>query len=197
MVVIRQGEMAADAEQLASQAYATWELLEYADAARLFLAAADAEALEASHRSKWASPDSSFLYRVRAAFCQWLDGQFADAQEVLTEATTFDWKAARLWADRRDTEKAFAYLLANLASDGEADRFAELWNQATCRMEELQFRFPSIVPMQKLMLVSCVNLKFWLGCRQTIENLNPRLLKRNPELQMLKEQVENALENDG
>ncbi|WP_168567241.1 hypothetical protein [Crateriforma spongiae] len=189
--------MDTDAEQLENQAYAAWELLEHAEAAKLFLAAAELESQQASLRSKWAKPDSSFLCRVRAAFCQWLDGQFDSARPTLIEATTFDWKNARLWADRRDTEKAFAYLLATLATDGEFERFGELWTKATDRMDELGFQFPSIIPMQKLLLVSCMNLNFSPGIQQIIDNLNPKLLAKNPELQMLKAQAISRLSDCG
>ncbi len=188
--------MADNIDQLQSRAYAAWELHAYAEAAELFLSAAEAETDASKERPKWGTPDQTFLFRIRAAFCYWLDGQFEIAEPTLVEATTYDWKAARLWADRRDTEKAFAYLLANLATDGEPKRFSEMWRTASDRMLELEFPFPSIVPIQKLMLVSCLNLKFWQGCRQTIDHLNPKLVKQNLELLMLKQEVERAIQEN-
>src|SRR6478672_1882136 len=93
-----------------SQAHAAWDLFELERAAELFEAAADAEIVAASKRGPFALPDQSFLHRVRAAVCRWDLGDFARGRAVLLEALSFDWKAARLWGDRRDTEMAFTRL---------------------------------------------------------------------------------------
>ena len=178
-----------DIETLADQAYSAWELRELAQAAEYFLQAAELEAQAAAGRSKWASPDYSFSYRIRAAFCLWENGDFDRARATLQEATRFDWKGSRLWADRYDGEKAFACLLEELAAANDRAGFQQLWRQATDRGNELKLPFPSIIPVQKKMLAACTALQYREGAQQVIGNISAESLAKDHELRILLQQA--------
>ena len=75
-------------------------------------------------------PAQSFSHRVRAALCLCECGRIDDARTILNAALDFDWRAARRWGDRHDTEKCFAALLMNLAARGESKEFVSLWKRA-------------------------------------------------------------------
>jgi hypothetical protein len=172
-------------DDLVSQARAAWELFELERAAELFEAAAEAEAVAASKRGPFALPDQSFPHRVRAAVCRWDLGEFERARKVLLEALSFDWKAARIWGDRRDTEMAFTRLLMEKAAAGDRSGFVALWELATARGDELDVPFPFLIPHQKQLLRACARLAFLEGTRQIIARIDPKRLKADHELQML------------
>jgi hypothetical protein len=50
--------------------------------------------------------------------------------------------------------------------------------------------FPFVVPHQKQLLRACVNLEFQEGCHQISERIDPKRLKVDHELQMLKAQAD-------
>lgn len=104
------------ADSIAAQAYASWELKHFSEAADLFLEAARVESEEARGRSKWAAPDSSVLHRLRAGFCLFADGKTERALELVKEGMEFDWKSARIWGDRRDAEKCHICFILHSAN---------------------------------------------------------------------------------
>jgi tetratricopeptide (TPR) repeat protein len=177
-------------DDLVSQAHAAWDLFELERAAKLFEAAAVAEKEAAAQRAPFARPDQSFLYRLRAALCLWDLGCHEQARNILLEAVAFDWKTARLWGDRRDTERAFARLLMEKAAAGDRDGFIDLWQLASRRGAELNVPFPLVIPHEKQLLRACVSLEFEDGCLQIMERIDPKRLKADHELQMLKAQAE-------
>jgi len=177
-------------DDVASQAYTAWDLFEFERAAELFELAATLEKEAATERGPFAQPDQSFLFRLRGALCHWDSGSFERARKTLLDALVFDWKAARLWGDRRDTEKAFTRLLMERASASDHVGFVSLWQLATGRGEELNLPFPFVVPHQKQLLRACVSLGFHQGCRQIIERIDPKRLKVDHELQMLKAEAD-------
>ena len=179
-----------DADDVAREAYAAWELHEYEQAADLFYHAAELEREAASRRGPDAAPDQSFLHRFRAGLCLWELGRFDQARPVLLEATAFDYKAARLWGDRHDAEKSFARLLMECAARSDRERFAALWRQATARGDQLSFPFPSIIPHQKQLLVASMSLNFREGCEQVLRQLDREAVRRDNELSVLKAQAE-------
>jgi hypothetical protein len=172
-------------QELLSQAHAAWDLFELERAAELFETAAEAESVAAGNRSAFALPDQSFLYRVRAAICRWDAGEFERARGVLLEALSFDWKAARLWGDRRDTEWAFTRLLLERAATGDRDSFVALWKVATARGDELSVPFPTVIPHQKRLLRACACIAYQEGIQQIIARIDPKRLPADHELQML------------
>ena len=173
------------ADDLATQAYAAWELIELEQAADLFEAAAEAEAHAASNRGPFALPDQSFLHRLRGALCRWDSGDFERARKVLLAALSFDYKGARLWGDRMDAEKAFTRLLMEKAVTGDRVGFIALWKAATVRGDELSMPFPTAVPHQKRLLCACASLSFTEGWKQIAERIDPKHLAADHELQML------------
>lgn len=172
-------------DDLVTQAYAAWDLLELERAAELFEAAAVAESDAASKRGPFALPDHSFVYRLRAAVCLWDLGSFEAARKTLLEALVFDWKTARLWGDRRDTEMAFVRLLMEKAANADRTGFIALWKSASNKGEQLAVPFPFVIPHQKQLLRACVNLDFKDGCRQIRSRIDPKRLRADHELQML------------
>src|SRR4051812_15710264 len=109
--------------ELHDAAYRAWELKEYFEAASLFEAAARVESEAAKLRSPWAVPDGSILSIARQGFCLWEGGNDVDAKPLLERVIRFDWKGGRLWGDRRDSDKAYCYLLGSLANSGSRDEF--------------------------------------------------------------------------
>ena len=178
------------ADDVAGEAHAAWELQEYEQAAELFSRAAGLERDAASRRGPYAAPDQSFLHRFRAALCLWELGRFDEARPVLLEATEFDYKAATLWADRRDAEWAFARLIMERAASNDCDGFTRLWLRATTRGEELSFPFPSIITHQKQLLTASMSLGCRACCEQILGQLNATLVRRDNELKVLKAQAE-------
>jgi hypothetical protein len=177
-------------DDLVTQAYAAWDLLELERAAEFFDSAAVAEADAASKRGPFALPDHSFVYRLRSAVCLWDLGRFDAARKTLLEALVFDWKTARLWGDRRDTEMAFVRLLMEKAANADRSGFIALWKLATDKGEQLAVPFPFVIPHQKQLLRACVILDFKDGCRQIRSRIDPKRLKADHELQMLVGQSE-------
>jgi hypothetical protein len=176
--------------QLEDDAYASWEAGEYLHAAELFFAADRLEREAASTRSRFAVADRSVLYRARAAYCLWDAGEFERARPVLWEVSLFDWKAGGLWADRHDSEKAYSRLVLEAAVKEDRKRFEELWAAATARGSELAWPFPSIVPEQKKLLAAAMALGKKDACRQVLDRINPKLLAKHHDLQILRKQAQ-------
>ena len=174
-----------NADEIASQAYEAWELLELDRASELFSKAAKLESSAAQARVTFASPDRSFLYELRSAICAWDSGERDCSRTTLLQALTFDWKGARMWGDRRDTEMAFVRLLLEQSILGHVSEFIALWKLATARGEELSVPFPFTTPHQKKLLIACRELKFVDGCRQVVSRIDPKRLKTDHELQLL------------
>jgi tetratricopeptide (TPR) repeat protein len=177
-------------EQLETEAYASWELGDLQQAADLFLAAEQVERDEASKRNAYAAADRSFLYRARAAFCLWDDGQYERARPLLLEVANFDWKAGRLWGDRYDYEKAFSRLLVEAASVGDRTSFTELWVAAVARGDALALPFPRILTEQRKLLQAALTLADRNVCRHILKNLNPKLVAKHHEMQLIQGQAE-------
>ena len=177
-------------EQLKTDAYAEWNLGHLQEAAELFFAAEQEERMLASTRSPFAAPDTSFLYRARAAYCLWDDGQHDRARPILEEVAQFDWETARLWGDRRDYEKAFSRLLAEAATTGDRAGFTRGWARAVARGKELDMAFPQIVSEQRKLLQAALVLGDKDVCRHILNNLNPQLVAKHHELQLVQRQAE-------
>ncbi|MBI1891275.1 MAG: hypothetical protein HYS18_11545 [Burkholderiales bacterium] len=177
-------------EQIESEAYSAWELRDYDLAAELFFKAELLEKEVASKRGPFSKPDSSFLYRARGAFCLWDGGNFDAARPLLIEITKFDWKNAKLWSDRHSTEKAYARLLSEVAATKNRDGFKLLWQSATARGEELSYPFPTIVPHQKQFIHTAIAFGLPDICKQILGRLDPKFIKKDHELQLLKSQAE-------
>lgn len=177
-------------EALVAEAHACWEIGDLIQAASLFLAADALEREWAVARNSFALPDRGILFRGRAAFCFWDAGEFEKARPLLHEVIGFDWKGARMWADRRDTEKAYARLVLEAAAKDEPYRFEELWAAATSRGKDLESPFPSIIPEQKKLLAAALTLKNKSICQQILGLLNPKLLAKHHDLQLLRRQAE-------
>lgn len=148
------GELSA--KTVAARAHRTWESGDAAGAASLFLEAARLEEQAAAARSRWAAPDQSMNYLVRAGRCFFESGDYASAIPLLERAIAFDWRAARLWADRHTTEWAFVCLLEDCARRADFSGFQALWERALQRGEELEFPFPTIHPLQERLLEICL-----------------------------------------
>ena len=175
---------------LENRAYACWELGEFLEAADLFFQAGCLESELASARGSFAKPDQSILQKARGAYCLWDAGEFERARPILREVTLFDWQKGRLWADRHDSEKAYSRLILEAAASGNEDQFAELWTAASARGQELAYPFPTIVPEQKKLLAAALALKRKDVCLEILANLNPKMLAKHHDLQLLAAQAE-------
>lgn len=177
-------------EALEDRAYASWELGEVEQAAELFFEAARLETQLAATRGPAAARDKTILFRARAAFCLWEAGAFEEARPILHEVARFDWKQGGLWADRHDSEKAYARLILEAAAQGDEAQFSALWAAATARAQQLDRVFPSIVPDQKKLLAAALALKRKDVCRHIVAALDPKWLAKHHDLQLLKVQAE-------
>jgi hypothetical protein len=166
------------------------EVLEFERAAELFGIAEEMERKAANARGPFAKPDQSFLHRVRVGICLWDAGRFDAARPILEDVTTFDFKAARLWSDRHDTEKAFARLLMELAANGDTSKFLTMWNRATNRGEQIDWPFPSIIPYQKQLILATMSLGLKEPCKQILRRLNSSYVSKDPELCLTRSQAE-------
>jgi hypothetical protein len=183
--------MSADQLQaLENRAYASWELGELLEAAELFFAAERLESELASTRGPFAKANRSILHKARGAYCLWDAGEFERARPILYEVALFDWKQGRLWGDRHDAEKAYSRLVLEAAASGNEDSFSALWVAASARGRELDYPFPTIVPVQKKLLAAALALKRKDVCRDILANLNAKLLAKHHDLQLLKAQAE-------
>lgn len=144
----------------------------------------------AATRGPDAVRDRTILSRGRAAFCLWEAGEFEQARPILHEVTQFDWKRGGLWADRHDSEKAYARLILEPAALDDEAQFRTLWAAATARAQQLDRVFPSIVADQKTLLAAGLALKRKDVCRQIFATLDPRWLVKHHDLQLLKAQAE-------
>jgi hypothetical protein len=184
------------ADDIASSAYAAWELQQFDEAAQLFLAAAQAEADAAKTRGPWAAPDRSLLHAARSAFCLWEGGKNEEARPTLETVARLDFKALRLWGDRRDASHAFTYLLLDAAAAGEHGRFSQLWQEATDRCRSLDLTFPFARPHKRMLIAGCIEMNYRAGVRQIVEGLDRESLK-DPELKLATERAKRFLGGDG
>lgn len=175
---------------IADEAYRAWELKEFATAAELFLRASAVEREEASARAKWAAPDSSILYRLRAGFCLFEDGEHERSLELVKEGMSFDWKAARLWGDRRDAEKCHMCHILHFANLGDLTQYLCHVQLAVADGERLGVPFPWSLPVKKQILTAslamgdCQNLTRWVAA------VDVATRKKDPELGLLCTQAE-------
>ena len=176
-------------DDVVTRAHAAWALQQLEVAADLFHRASIMEREAATKRSPFAKPDLSFLYAIRSAVCLWDAGRHADARPVMEQALTFDWVAARTYADRHVTEWAFARLLVECAAHQDRGAFVALWERATLRGQQLAYPFPSIIPNQKKLLNACMSVMFVKGCQQIISRIDHNLLLRDHELKLLHSQA--------
>jgi hypothetical protein len=185
----------ANADNIASDAHAAWELKQFDEAAMLFLAAARVEAEEARTRGPWARPDSSLLYAARAAFCLWEGGRTEDARPMLETVARLDFKALRMWGDRRDASTAFTYLLLESAAAGERSRFGELWREATDRCRSIDVVFPYARPQKRMLIAACIEMGHVAGVRQIVAGLDRESLT-DPELKLAADRATRFLDGN-
>jgi tetratricopeptide (TPR) repeat protein len=181
------------ADEKANEAYCAWELKEYEIAIEAFLEAANLERDEAMQRSKWAAPDGSFLYELRAGFCMWEMGKIESAKPFLEKVRGFDWKGNRLWGDRWDSDTAYTYLLLPLATAQNKKMFNELFLEACENGEKIQLPFSSVIPNQKKLIWACLDLKE-RGCiKKIIDNVRNESLQKDQELKLSYSQAQKFL----
>jgi len=176
------------ADDISDRAYAAWELKQFDEAASLFLMAAHAEAEAARTRGPWAAPDRSLLDAARSAFCLWEGGQSEEARPTLEKIARLDFKALRLWGDRYDADRAFTYVLLDLAAAGECSPFAEVRQEATDRCRSLDLAFPFARSHKRMLIAACIEMEFGTGCRQILASLDNESLK-DPELKLAAERA--------
>ncbi|ANH69153.1 hypothetical protein ABE85_19145 [Mitsuaria sp. 7] len=176
------------------EAYAAWELGHLQEAAELFMEAARIETAAAALRSPYATPDRTITSEARAAFCYWDAGDLEQARPLLRKVIQTDWKKARLWSDRHDTEKAFMRLILEAASQGNGAQFDALWLEASQRGQDLDYPFPTILPNQKKLLQAALLLERFDAVRQVLLRINPEHLQNDHELQLLKAMAEQRVE---
>jgi hypothetical protein len=184
------------ADDITRSAHAAWELKEFDEAARLFLIAAQVEADAARTRGPWAAPDRSLLHAARSAFCLWEGGRNAEARPTLETIARLDFKALRLWGDRRDASHAFTCLLLDAAAAGESARYAELWQEAVDRCRLLELTFPFARPHKRMLIAACIEMGHKTGVRQILEGIDREALK-DPELKLAAERAKRFLGGDG
>src|SRR5581483_708075 len=144
----------------------------------------------------WAAPDRSLLHAARAAFCLWEGGRNEEARPTLETVARLDFKALRLWGDRRDASRAFTYLLLDAAASSEAARFNQLWQEATERCRLLELTFPFARPHKRMLIAACIEMGHAGGVRQILEGLDQEALK-DPELKLSAERAKRFLNRDG
>jgi tetratricopeptide (TPR) repeat protein len=162
------------AEQLSHKAYRLWDAGESLQAAELFLQAADKQ-----------QPDAAITERARAGFCLAEAGQWDRARPLLQETAEFDWRAAGLWNDRYDSEKAYAWLLLDAAARQDRAGFRDLWERAVRRGDALELEFPSIRPHQERLLRASVDLALPEACAHLIAAVNQSYKRIPTELKGL------------
>ena len=180
----------ASADTIADEAYRAWELKEFAAAAELFLEASVVEHEEANRRSKWAAPDSSVLYRLRAGFCLFEDGEHDHALELVKEGLNFDWKAARLWGDRRDAEKCHICHILHFANIGDQAHYSYQVKLAVADGERLQTPFPWCLPVKKQALTAAMAMEDFENLSKWVASVDAKLRLKDPELGLLCTQAE-------
>jgi hypothetical protein len=185
----------ARAETLVTDAYQAWELKEFTTAAELFLNASIVESEEATERSKWAAPDSSVLYRLRAGFCLFEAGQTERALELVKEGINFDWKAARLWGDRRDAEKCHICYILHYANLGDKPRYSLHVELAMKDGERLDTPFPWCVPVKKKAITSALAMEDFDSLSTWVAAVDADARRKDPELGLLCSQSDKAVAN--
>jgi tetratricopeptide (TPR) repeat protein len=180
----------AHADQIADEAYRAWELNELSTAAELFLNAAAVEREEAMRRTKWSAPDSSVLHRLRAGFCLFEAGEHDRALDLLKEGINFDWKAARLWGDRRDAEKCHVCHILHYASLGDSPRYSHHVKLATADGERLDVPFPWSLPVKRQAITAAMVMEDSENLRKWVASVDPHSRTKQPELGLLCAQVE-------
>lgn len=181
------------AESIADEAYRAWELKEFSTAAELFLEAAVTEREEANGRSKWASPDSSLLYRLRAGFCLFEDGQHERALELVKQGINFNWKAARLWGDRRDAEKCHMCHILHFANSGNQAQYLKHVALAVADGERLDVPFPWSLPVKKQAITAAMAMNDLPNLSKWVASVDVKTRTKVPELGLLCTQAERKI----
>lgn len=184
-------------QNIVDSAYQAWELLEQEQAAELFLMASAIEEELAKGQSKYAAPSKAFNYEIRAGLCLFEAGKVEDARPILEKAINFDWRAARLWGDRRTTEKAITCLLLDLADTGKKNEFGNLFDLGIDKGEDLKYPFPTISSNQKKLITACIELGDRKRCKVVINHISEEYLKKDKELKLLKSQAEKFVVSSG
>jgi tetratricopeptide (TPR) repeat protein len=185
----------AKADTIVDEAHKLWELQEFAQAACLFLEAAEIEEEEASNRSKFAASNSSISYRLRAGFCLFEEGKIDEALDILKEAIDFDWKSARLWADRRDAEKVHVCYLLTYANRSDVENYKLHADLAVKDGERLQIEFPWSTPVKKKAIMAAIAMEDHAHLSQWLSAMDPKVRKKDPELGLLCSQAEVMVAN--
>lgn len=180
----------AKADSIVVEAYQAWELNEFSMAAELFLKASAVEYEEAKGRSKWAAPDSSVLYRLRAGFCLFKDGEQVKALELVKEGMNFDWKAERLWGDRRDAEQCHICHILYFASIGDMVQYSKHVKQAIADGERLEIPFPWSQSAKKQAIIASLAMNDSVNLSKWVTSVDAKSRKRDPELGLLCIQAE-------
>jgi tetratricopeptide (TPR) repeat protein len=181
-------------QDITKRAYAAWDLRLFDEAAALFAEAANLERGAASKRNRWAAPDQSVLYEGRQGFCLWEGGRHEEARPLLEKLTRVDWEATRLWGDRRDAAKAYAYLLLDLAAASDRDAFVQVWREATEKCRVIQMEFPFAHPQQRMLIAACIEMNYPDGCRQILIGMDNEADK-DPELHLAARRARRFLSN--
>ena len=183
----------ASSATIADEAYRSWELQEFATAAELFLKASVEEREAARSRSKWAAPDSSLLYRLRAGLCLFEGREIERAFEILREGIDFDWKAARLWGDRRDAEKCHICYIVHHATSCDKSRYSLHVDLAIKDGERLSMPFPWSVPVKKKAITSALAMDDIDNLSRWVAEIDMKARRGDPELQLLCSLAEKAV----
>ena len=150
--------------ELHDAAYRAWELKEYFEAASLFEAAAQGGVGSGRVALPLGCPGRKHSVDCGQGFCLWEGGNDVDAKPLLERVIRFDWKGGRLWGDRRDSDKAYCYLLGSLANSGSRDEFIRTWRNACERGREIDIRFPFSRPCKRLMILASIKVGYPEGC---------------------------------
>jgi|GEM_PF-891595 len=161
-------------------------------AAALFLEAASLATKEAAGRNKWAAPDQTMNYVVRAGSNFAAAGDLSRATPLLRQAIDFDWKAGRLWGDRHTVQWAYMCFLRDHAQRKEWEAFLSCWREAGARCEELEMEFPFIHPFQEELLDLCLEEKLMEPLPALVRGINERT-KRVPAALKAKVKIANDL----
>ena len=141
--------------------------------------------------------EQTLCYELRAAFCLWESGDRGRAAEYLEKMRGFDWKAARLWANRRDSDRAYTYLLLTQAISGDRHGFIKLFEEAVENGKALDNPFSSVLPNQKKLITACIEMNYAEGLKTVLDNIQPDHAAEDAELQILVAQGRRHVEGAG